>query len=135
MELGDTLKNNAVPASWRCHSPANQINLLAVRPRDKEPHLAPGIACLPFTVVTLKSAQQGRDFVCFTVPKKALHRRSSDSHSIRASIDWPRARIQAAAQEEARKISFVTKHWSAWLYPLTVISSRTLRRPEESRSQ
>jgi hypothetical protein len=84
MELGDTLKNNAVPASWRCHSPANQINLLAVRPRDKEPHLAPGIACLPLGVVTLKSAQQGRDSVCFIVPKKALHRRSSDSHSIRA---------------------------------------------------
>jgi hypothetical protein len=78
MELGDTLKNNAVPASWRCHSPANQINLLAVRPRDKEPHLAPGIARLPFGVVTLKSAQQGRDFVCFTVPKKALHSRSFD---------------------------------------------------------
>ena len=84
MELGDTLKNNTVPAFWRCHSPANQIILLAVRPRDKEPHLAPGIACLPLGVVTLKSAQQGRDSVCFTVPKKALHRRSSDSHSIRA---------------------------------------------------
>jgi hypothetical protein len=56
MELGDTLKNNASPASWRCHSPANQINLLAVRPWDKEPHLAPGIACLPLGVVTLKGA-------------------------------------------------------------------------------
>jgi hypothetical protein len=56
MELGDTLKNNAVPASWRCHSPANQINLLAVRPRDKEPRLAPGIARLTLGVVTLKCA-------------------------------------------------------------------------------
>jgi hypothetical protein len=30
-------------------------------------------------MVTLKGAQQRRDSVCFTVPKKALHRRSSDS--------------------------------------------------------
>jgi hypothetical protein len=79
MELGDTLKNNASPASWRCHSPANQINLLAARPRDKERHLASVIARLPLGAVTLKSAQQGRDSVCFTVPKKALHSRSSDS--------------------------------------------------------
>jgi hypothetical protein len=78
MELGDTLKNNAVPASWRCHSPADQSPTSRVRPRDKEPHFAPGIVCLPLGVVTLKSAQQGRDFVCFTVPKKALHSRSFD---------------------------------------------------------
>jgi len=79
MELGDTLKNNASPASWRCHFPANQINLVAVRPRDKEPHLAHGTVCLPLGVVTLKSTQQGRDSVCFTVPKKAFHIRASDS--------------------------------------------------------
>ena len=71
------LPGDAIPRQTRS-------TLLAVRPRDKEPHLAPGIACLPLGVVTLKSAQQGRDSVCFTVPKKALHRRSSDSHSIRA---------------------------------------------------
>jgi hypothetical protein len=84
MELGDSFKNNAAPAFWRCHFPANQINLLAARPRDKEPHLVPGIARLPLGVVTLKSAQQERDSVCLTVPKKALHRSSSDSYSIRA---------------------------------------------------
>jgi hypothetical protein len=84
MELGDTLKNNASPASWRCHFPANQINLLAVRPRDKELHLTPGIACLPLGVVTLKSAQNGRDFIYFTVPKKAFHSRTSDCVSSRA---------------------------------------------------
>jgi hypothetical protein len=69
------LPSDAIP-------PANQINFLAVRPLVKEPHLAPGIACLPLGVVTFKSAQRGRDSVCFTVPKKALHSRSSDSHSI-----------------------------------------------------
>jgi hypothetical protein len=98
MNCETPFKNNALHASWRCHSPADRINLLAVRPRDKEPHLAPGIACFPLGVVTLKCAQQGRDFVCFTVPKKALHCRSSDSHSIHAIP----ARIHAAAVEEAR---------------------------------
>jgi hypothetical protein len=98
MELGDTLKNNAVPASWRCHSPANQISLLAVRPRDKDPHLAPGIACLPLGVVTLKGAQKGRDSVCFTVPKKAFHSRASELRFHPAI----RAAIYAAKVEEAR---------------------------------
>jgi len=65
------LPSDAIP-------PANQINLLAVRPLVKEPHLAPGIACLPLGVVMFKGAQRGLDSVCFTVPKEALHRRSSD---------------------------------------------------------
>jgi hypothetical protein len=50
-----------------------------VRPLNKEPHLASGIARLLFGAATLKSTQQGRDSDCFTVPKKAFHSRASDS--------------------------------------------------------
>gem|GEM_PF-2831383 len=49
----------------------------------------PGIARLAFGVATLKSAQQGRDFVFHTVPKKAAHSSTSDSHSIHASSELP----------------------------------------------
>ena len=71
---------------------------LAARPRDKEPHLAPGIARLLFGAATLKSAQQGRDSDRSTVPKKAFHSRASDSrfHPL------VRIEIHAAAGEEAR---------------------------------
>jgi hypothetical protein len=87
MELGDTLKNNASPASWRCHRsidrqyqihPSRRLTS-GPRPQDKAPHLASGIARLLFGAATLKSAQQGRDSACFTVPKKAFHSRASDS--------------------------------------------------------
>ncbi len=63
-------------ASWRCHSPANQINTsrrLTSGTKSRISH--PVSRVFRFGVVTLKSAQQGRDSVCFTVPKKALHRR------------------------------------------------------------
>jgi hypothetical protein len=53
---------------------------LAARPLNKEPHRASGIARLLFGAATLKSAQQGRDSVSYTVPKKACHSRASDSH-------------------------------------------------------
>jgi hypothetical protein len=49
---------------------------------------------LKFGVATLKSAQQGRDSISFTVPKKACHSRTSDSRF--HSLD------HAAAVEEAR---------------------------------
>jgi len=54
-------------------------SLLAVSPLDKEPHLASGIARLLFGAATLKSAQQGRNSDCSTVPKKAFHGYASDS--------------------------------------------------------
>jgi hypothetical protein len=87
MELGDTLKNNASPASWRCHRsidrqyqihPSRRLTS-GPRPQDKEPNLASGIARLLFGAATLKSAQQGQDSDCFTVSKKAFHSRASDS--------------------------------------------------------
>jgi hypothetical protein len=49
---------------------------------------------LKFGAATLKSAQQGRDFVSFTVPRKVLHSRASDSRF--HPLDY------AAAVEEAR---------------------------------
>ncbi len=49
---------------------------------------------LKFGAVTLKSAQQGRDSVTFTVPNKVLHRCASDSRF--HLLD------HAAAVEEAR---------------------------------
>jgi len=52
---------------------------LAAKPWDKEPHLASGIARLLFGAATFKSAQQGRDSVRSTVPKKAFRSRASDS--------------------------------------------------------
>ena len=73
-------------------------SLLAVRPLDKEPHLASGIARLLFGAATLKSTQQGRDSDCFTVPKKAFHSRASNSRF----YPYDPRRIYAAAVEEAR---------------------------------
>jgi hypothetical protein len=68
------------------------------RPRDKEPHLAPGIACLLFGAAMLKSAQEGRDSTSNTVPRKSSHSRASNSR-FHASI---RAETHAAVVEEAR---------------------------------
>ena len=71
---------------------------LAAKPWDKEPHLASGIARLLFGAATFKSAQQGRDSVRSTVPKKAFHSRASDSRF--RPLD--QAEIHTAAVEEAR---------------------------------
>jgi hypothetical protein len=68
------------------------------RPPDKEPYLASGIARLLFGAVTLKSARQGRDSVCYTMPKKAFHSRASDPRF----HPFDHAEIHAAAVEEAR---------------------------------
>jgi hypothetical protein len=68
------------------------------KPRYKAPHLAPAFAGLLFGAATLKSAQQGRDSVRSTVPKKVSHSRASDSR-FHASTH---AEIHAAAVEEAR---------------------------------
>ena len=46
--------------------------------RDKEPRFALDAAVFKFGAATLKCAQDGRDSVCNTVPKKAVHGRASD---------------------------------------------------------
>jgi hypothetical protein len=80
---GDSHLNDAtLRASWRCRKPNDRqtrSTLLAARPWDKEPHLASAIARLLFGAATFKSAQQGRDSVRSTVPKKAFRSRASDS--------------------------------------------------------
>ncbi|HVJ09447.1 MAG TPA: hypothetical protein VM554_13795 [Acidisarcina sp.] len=48
------------------------------RPRDKEPRFAPHAAVFTFGAAPLKCAQGGRDSVCDTVLKKAVHGRASD---------------------------------------------------------
>ena len=48
------------------------------RPRDKEPHFTSHAAVFMFGAVSLKCAQDGRDSVCYTVLKKAVHGRASD---------------------------------------------------------
>jgi hypothetical protein len=67
---------------------------LVARPLDKDLHLASRIARLLFGAATLKNAQQRRDSVSLTVPRKVLHSRASDS--LIHPLD------HAAAVEEAR---------------------------------
>ena len=99
MDFGDTLQEQRSPCFLATPFPGKtRYTFRAARPLDKRPHLALCIACLPLGVVTLKSAQLGRDSVRFTVPKKALHCRTSDSHSIHATA----LKTQAAVVEEAR---------------------------------
>jgi hypothetical protein len=49
------------------------------RSQGKEPHFAPNAAVFTFGATPLKCAQDGRDSVCYTVPKKVPHSRASDS--------------------------------------------------------
>jgi hypothetical protein len=56
-----------------------RFTILAACPLNKEPHLAPAFARLKFGAATLKNAQQGRNSVRPTVPKKVLHSRASNS--------------------------------------------------------
>ena len=49
------------------------------RPRDKEPHFALDAAVFKFGAAPLKRVQKGRDSVCYTVLKRAVHGRASDS--------------------------------------------------------